>query len=66
VTKDKEPNVEELMKEVADLKQANENLIKLTFGIINNLDIVGKDLISASNALFTISGKLKAVVQNSK
>lgn len=58
--------VANLKKEIEELKQANTNIIQFTFSIINSLDVTAKTLTQTSNALFTISDKLKAVInQNS-
>lgn len=61
-----EPNTDKLLKEVEELKQANENLIRYTFGITSRLDVTARELVRAGNLLFTVSDNLKAVVKQSE
>lgn len=56
---------DKLMKEIADLKQANQNILSFTFGIMDTLEAQGKSLVAAGNSLFVISNKLREIVQKS-
>ena len=59
------PDIDKLMKEISDLKQANNNILSFTFGIIDTLETQGKSLVAAGNSLFVISNKLREIVQKS-
>lgn len=57
---------DKLMKEIADLKQANQNILSFTFGIIETLENHGKQLVASGNTLFILSNKLREIVQKSQ
>lgn len=58
-------DADKLTKEISDLKQANNNILQFTFGIIDTLESQGKSLVSAGNSLFVISNRLREIVQQS-
>jgi hypothetical protein len=60
-----EIEIANLKKEIEELKQANTNIIQFTFSISNSLDETGRVLVKAGNALFVISDRLKAIVNQS-